>query len=238
MIALIGLGSLFGSILSEGARSDAQQYVETTLRARLGVSGASDEWLWARTHAVELQILAIRAWEDYQAMVLKLLEIPAARLGVDIQALLFTDRDTRRAYLDEAWPRRAEIEEHIGLRVHGHGAGRSVFELVPGLAVKLAIFDDDRRLNLDEARRYRQLPKGVRAMVVPVVDVDFDGRWLIMEEAVPMPLAPSAEIRAELGRKMRLMRLLCKRHGFEGLDLAIYNWGIHDGQVKLLDMAN
>lgn len=238
MITLIGLGSLFGSILSEGARSDAQRYVETTLRARFGVCGASDEWLWARTHAIELQILAVRAWESYQDMVVGILEIPAMRLGVGVLSLLDSDRDTRRAYLDEAWPRRSVLEEIIGLKVHGHGAGRSVFELVPGLAVKLAIFDDDRRLNLDEARRYRQLPKSIRAMVVPIVDVDPDGRWLIMEEAIPMPLAPETELRAELGRKMDLMKLFCRRHGLEGLDLAIYNWGIHDGRVKLLDMAN
>jgi hypothetical protein len=126
----------------------------------------------------------------------------------------------------------------VGLAPIGHGAGRSVFELLPGLVIKLAILPEDRSLNLDELRRYRRLPAEARSLTVPVVDADPRGRWLIMEYADPMPLAPGVDLRSRLGARAHRFRRLCRHPDFASLDLAIYNWGLHDGQVKLLDLAN
>jgi GNAT superfamily N-acetyltransferase len=73
-----------------------------------------------------------------------------------------------------------------GLDYLGEGESRAVFALPDGKSVVKFVFSYyGEEANRDEARAWREASPRVRALLVPVLDADPEGRWLVMERVTP-----------------------------------------------------
>jgi len=80
------------------------------------------------------------------------------------------------------------IQERFGQKLLGHGVFRAVVASSdPRFVIKLAMRPSD---NLDEAAFWEEAGPKTRALLVPVVAVDPEGYWLVMERVEPLPWAP------------------------------------------------
>jgi len=80
------------------------------------------------------------------------------------------------------------LQERFGQKLLGHGVWRAVVASAdPRFVLKLAMRPSD---NLDEAAFWADAGPKTRALLVPVVAVDPEGYWLIMERAEPLPWEP------------------------------------------------
>jgi hypothetical protein len=130
---------------------------------------------------------------------------------------------------DGSFPRRAGDP-----RVLGSGAHRVAFRLSPRLVVKVGWDAAGALVNLVEADAWAaaEAEPVARRWLVPVRAVADDGTWLVMDYAAPRRLGPRATIDAmvaDMGRNW--MRRLFG----ETPDLALRNWGVHEGLPKVLD---
>ena len=95
-----------------------------------------------------------------------------------------------------------------GLRYIGSGESRAVFARPRGESVLKLVFSSyGQEANRDEAQAWREVAPRIRIHLVPVLDVDPIGRWLVMERvktrsmneplppATPLALAIKAELR-------------------------------------------
>jgi hypothetical protein len=96
-------------------------------------------------------------------------------IGLDDMGLVLPDREK-------------VLARHFGTNLLGHGVFRAVVASSdPRFVVKLAMRPSD---NLDEAAFWEEAGPKTRALLVPVVGVDPDGHWLIMERVTPLPWEP------------------------------------------------
>ena len=78
-----------------------------------------------------------------------------------------------------------QLAHHFGARLLGHGMFRAVIASSdPRFVIKFAMRPSD---NLDEADFWANAGPKTRALLVPVVAVDPEGYWLVMERAEPLP---------------------------------------------------
>lgn len=86
-------------------------------------------------------------------------------------------------------PSRLEsLRSRFGDRLLGHGVFRAVVASSdPRFVIKLAMRPSD---NLDEAGFWAHAGPETRALLVPVVAVDPEGYWLVMERVAPLPWEP------------------------------------------------
>ena len=84
--------------------------------------------------------------------------------------------------------RLGSLRAHFGDRLLGHGVFRVVIASSdPRFVIKLAMRPSD---NLDEAAFWTDAGPKTRALLVPVVAVDPEGYWLVMERVEPLPWEP------------------------------------------------
>jgi hypothetical protein len=135
----------------------------------------------------------------------------------------------------EDWRR---VRREAGLPILGNGSSRLVFDLGQGCVLKVA-FPDNEGCNLEEAESWRHAPARVRALLVPVLDDDVGGKWLIM--ALARPFSGAHDDRAALSARIETLVQKCEdtETFLRGLDDAFRptNWGWHRGRLKLLDYA-
>jgi len=80
------------------------------------------------------------------------------------------------------------IQERFGQKLLGHGVWRAVVASADlRFVIKLAMRPSD---NLDEATFWEEAGPKTRALLMPVVAVDPEGYWLIMERVESLPLKP------------------------------------------------
>lgn len=88
--------------------------------------------------------------------------------------------------------------EKRGLVYLGEGQSRAVFARPDGKTVLKLVFSSyGQDANRDEARAWSEAAPRIRAHLVPVLDADPNGRWLVMERVTPadpqIRLSPDAE---------------------------------------------
>ena len=80
------------------------------------------------------------------------------------------------------------LQKRFGDRLLGHGVFRAVVASSdPRFVIKLAMRPSD---NLDEADFWADAGPETRTLLVPVVAVDPEGYWLVMERVTPLPWEP------------------------------------------------
>ena len=128
-----------------------------------------------------------------------------------------------------------ELEQRTGLRFLGIGAFRVVMRLCPGLVLKVAVCPDFTAMNAQEADVWVDARSGLRTLLVPPVELGEEGRWLIAEEAVAS-MDKLTDLTIRRPRAAEVMRV--DPDLAMGIDMDWYNWGWHDGLLKLLDYGN
>ena len=120
-----------------------------------------------------------------------------------------------------------ELEQE-GFEVVGSGGSRVVIGLGPHLVAKID-YDPDSSANQAEADTWHGLRQILEGHVVPVVGTRLDDRVLLMERAAP--LETDRDLR-DLKRARRELPLRLEEAEWD------FNWGRHDGKVKLLDYVS
>lgn len=128
-----------------------------------------------------------------------------------------------------------ELERRTGLTFMGIGAFRVVLKLCDGLVLKVAVCPDFASANVQEMDVWVDANTVTRQLIVPTVELGLGGQWLIMEEATAS-MDKHTDMSARRGRALELHRVA--RDLAQSTDLDWYNWGWHDGQLKLLDYGN
>lgn len=154
--------------------------------------------------------------------------------------------------LEWDWPEQAALVERVtGLQFLGMGQKRVVLALSDGRVLKLDMRRDRYQDNLSEVRLWKQA-KGtlLEELLVPVLLYSKDGRWLIMDRAIPLdaPLhiieagpIPPKEFLALVGRPGDVVVRITKDLLWVAPGLRIHedvhegNVGWHAGRPKLLD---
>ena len=128
--------------------------------------------------AVREEARTASAWFRERARAWHARDVEAGRedfIGLDDMGLLLPTR--MRA-----------LQKQFGDRLLGHGVFRAVVASSdPRFVIKLAMRPAD---NLDEAGFWAHAGPETRALLVPVVAVDPEGYWLVMERVEPLPWAP------------------------------------------------
>ena len=126
-----------------------------------------------------------------------------------------------------------------GLTYVGQGNQRVVFRLVDGSVLKLALDDWGREGNEREIETWREAQGDLEVLdlLVPILSGNED--FIHMAGADPLS---SARLRADPQLAARFMARLkvANNFGWEGRLMADdfatpMNWGIHDGEIKILD---
>lgn len=127
------------------------------------------------------------------------------------------------------------LQAMTGLRVLGYGAFRIAFALGSSHVVKVSLNSSSNAMTLNEADIWNEAFPSLRRLLVPVMKVNSDGKWIIMKRAEPIPASRRKEIlQAEIEL---LAEIELRESPIFGLllDLAWFNWGLHNGKIKLLD---
>jgi len=152
----------------------------------------------------------------HEAELERLLEFVSDYEGVDLYSpggnSVFFDRLTRE-----------------GFEVVGAGGSRIVVGLGLHLVAKID-YDADGSANQAEADLWRSFKQSLDGHVVPVVGTRLDGRVLLMERATP--LLETARDRRDLKRARQELPMKLEEAEFD------FNWGRHNGVVKLLDYVS
>lgn len=120
-----------------------------------------------------------------------------------------------------------ELEQE-GFEVVGSGGSRIVVGLGPHLVAKID-YDADSSANRAEADAWYGLKQVLDGHAVPVVGTRLDDRVLLMERAAP--LETDRDLR-DLKRARRELPLRLEEAEWD------FNWGRHNGKVKLLDYVS
>lgn len=119
--------------------------------------------------------------------------------------------------------------EKKGFEVVGAGGSRIVVGLGPLLVAKID-YDEDSSANQAEANLWHGFKQILDGHVVPVVGTRLDDRVLLMERATP--LLETARDKRDLKRARRELPMDLEEAGWD------FNWGRHNGTVKLLDYVS
>ena len=117
--------------------------------------------------------------------------------------------------------------ERAGLELVGSGGSRLVVGLGPQFVAKVD-YEPGRSANRAEERNWLGWREQLSGHVVPVVGTLMGGRILIMERASPLHERDNAALR----RARQAMPLRFDEADFN------FNWGRHEGAVKLLDYVS
>ena len=116
-----------------------------------------------------------------------------------------------------------------GFEVIGSGGSRIVVGLGPNLVAKID-YDTDGSANRAEADLWYGFRRVLDGHVVPVVGTRLDDRVLLMERATP--LLETARDKRDLKRARRELPMDLEEAEWD------FNWGRHNGAVKLLDYVS
>jgi hypothetical protein len=116
-----------------------------------------------------------------------------------------------------------------GFEVVGAGGSRIVVGLGPHLVAKID-YDTDGSANRAEADLWHGFREVLDGHVVPVVGTRLDDRVLLMERATP--LLETARDKRDLKRARRELPMDLEEAEWD------FNWGRHNGTVKLLDYVS
>lgn len=147
-----------------------------------------------------------------------------------LERLLEVVRKYKGEYLDmpEAWRPFLRDMKEAGFESLGSGGTRYVYALDADRVVKID-YDPDGSSNDAEYDAWRDFSRmGGGDLLVPVLGLREDGRVLIMARAA---LIPKGRIK-EISSARRALILPREEAEFD------FNWGLHEGVVKLLDYAS
>lgn len=127
------------------------------------------------------------------------------------------------AYLPHEPEEKARLEKIVGAKVIAAGSERLVFDRGRAVLKVASGGSESVKANRREHELWeksKDIP-ALRAILVPVVSVAPDGRWLVMEKA--RPTSSAGEVPSSLPVKL--------------YDVKPGNWGRHGGALKMLDYS-
>lgn len=159
----------------------------------------------------------------------------------DVQAdIRSTARSARMNLSDSASSLMQDMLEFQGFTVLGRGGGRVVVDLGSGYVAKLASWQGGRNQNKREFKIWNSAKGELREMLVPILRLDEAGSMVLVPRVVPVDDLLHAADRTQakeaedmLGQAMsRIRPLMPEAIVDSNFD---FNWGFHDGKLKLLD---
>lgn len=159
----------------------------------------------------------------------------------DVQAdIRSTARSTRVNLSDMASSLMQDMLEFHGFTVLGRGGGRVVVDLGSGYAAKLASWQGGRNQNKREFKIWNSAKGELREMLVPILRLDEAGSMVLVPRVVSVgdllraaDRTQAKEVEDMIGQAMRRISPLIPE---AIVDFSFdFNWGLHDGKLKLLD---
>jgi len=124
--------------------------------------------------------------------------------------------------------------EHAGIKSLGSGGTRIVFDIGGGMVAKFDYQSIEGGNNYNEIDIYREMKRaGLDHFLVPIRGMILDGRIILMDKAEPVPKKRMKELTNKIipsfKDEIESIGVI-----IEDCDFA-FNWGLHEGSIKLLD---